>query len=914
MLFNEAEQTGQESAKRVWRFGGCEFDEFRRVLSVHGQEVDLEAKPLDVLHHLLLHAGEVVTKDELLEWVWPGTSVVDGSVATAVSKLRRALEDDTQAIVITVPRVGYRLAVPVNWQNMAAPPVRELGLKKGDPVAGREQWQLARRLDSSGSSEVWLAEHPKTHGTRVFKFVNDGVGLSGLKREATIARYMRHSLGERADLVCVLEWNFDFPPYYLETEYAGENLLEWAEHNGGLGNIPLQTRIAVLIDIAKSVAAAHDIGVLHKDLKPGNVLLQRKENTDWCVRVGDFGSASLTEPSRLAELGITNLGFTRTATADDKSLTGTLMYIAPEVLAGQSPTASGDVYALGIMLYQLITGDFRRPLSAGWEGDIADPLIREDIAGAACGDPALRMKTAAGLAQRLEALEERRTRRAELEFAAMRTAIAEQRIARSRAQRPWIVAAVLALTVGLTVSLFLYRQAALARDRANHQTEIAAAVNRFLANDLLGRSNPFQSGRADESLLDAVKQASPNIDRQFRRAPEVAARLHHAIGRALDNRTDYVDARPEYARAAALFEQQGGPLSQDAIMVQLQRVAAEARSYQNGSLSLAKSILAEQEKRIAKIPQPTWELLVWLANARGMIALIDNNVHQANVNFGEAFERSGKVTAFDATSRLLFKQRLAFTYIRLGDGAKAAQLFRELIDAFTRTDGPDSPNVLRVRLNLAQAFMVQQKYTEAIQETTRIYPMYVAKLGQEHELTMQVLSTRAACEGALGRYEDSIHDDLKIYELAGRTRGDASYFAIGTLSDAALAQCRGGHLKDGVVNARKAYVTALNGFGARAGLTGGAAHTLAECLIEQGNVDEAAKLLQNIDTKAVAQLTGSNDWPAALELSKAQIAFRRGDYDLARKHLVLATPLFSRADAEPYQRKKVQELASALNR
>ncbi len=148
-------------------------------------------------------------------------------------------------------------------------------------------------------------------------------------------------------------------------------------------------------------------------------------------------------------------------------------------------------------------------------------------------------------------------------------------------------------------------------------------MNRFLTNDLLGRTNPFQSGRSDETLTEAVKHATPKIDRQFQGAPEVAARLHQSIARALDNRTDYADARPEYARAVTLFEQTGGALSEDAIVAELQLAAAEARSYQKDSLARAKSILADQEARIAKIAKPSDEVGVWLTYARGMHDRID---------------------------------------------------------------------------------------------------------------------------------------------------------------------------------------------------------------------------------------------------------------------------------------------------
>ncbi len=265
------------SSGRLWRFADYEFDELGRVLRVKGHPVDLESKPLDILLQLLLHAGEVVTKEELLDSVWPDVIVVDGSLATAVSKLRKAMQDamqdDDHSVIVTVPRVGYRLAVPVYCKTVASAAVPDLGFKPGDVVPGREQWQLSRPMDISGSSEVWLAENPKTHEERVFKFAADGVRLKGLKREITISRFLRESLGDRPEFVRILEWNFETRPFFLESEYAGPNLAEWAEAQGGLSNIPIDTRLRILTDIAQAVAAAHGIGVLHKDLKPANILI-----------------------------------------------------------------------------------------------------------------------------------------------------------------------------------------------------------------------------------------------------------------------------------------------------------------------------------------------------------------------------------------------------------------------------------------------------------------------------------------------------------------------------------------------------------------------------------------------------------------------------------------------------------------
>src|SRR3546814_17212387 len=108
------------------------------------------------------------------------------------------------------------------------------------------------------------------------------------------------------------------------------------------------------------------------------------------------------QPERLAELGITGLGLTVTTPGGDSS--GTPLYLAPELIAGQPPTVRSDLYALGILLYQLLVGDLRRPMAPGWERDVADPLLIDDITRATDGDPARRLGSVAALVERLSTL------------------------------------------------------------------------------------------------------------------------------------------------------------------------------------------------------------------------------------------------------------------------------------------------------------------------------------------------------------------------------------------------------------------------------------------------------------------------------------------------------------------------------
>lgn len=897
----------QEAGGRIWRFASCEVDEMGRQLRVKGAAVEVESKPFDVLVQLLLRAGEVVTKEELLEAVWPGVLVVDGSLATAISKLRKAMEEDG-AVILTMPRVGYRLSVPVTVRTVAVSQT-QMGLKAGDAVQGREQWKLLHALDATGTKDVWLAEHAKTRELRVFKFAWDGVRLTALKREVTLWRYLRESLGERPEFVRLFEWNFEAAPFFVESEYGGVDLLKWAEERGGLDKVPLTDRLAMLSAVARAVAEAHGVGVLHKDLKPANVLVRRNADGRWQPQVADFGSAAMLEPGRLREFGITNMGF-GTAEGSGSPITGTLLYMAPEVLGGQSPTASADVFALGVMLYQVIVGDFRAPLTPGWEARVADPLLREDIALAANGDVALRLSSAAELATRLETLEFRRKRRDELEDVRSRALVAEQRLTEARVRRPWVLAAVAASVIGCAISTVLYVRAARDRNEAQRQTAIATAANDFLENDLLSRSDPFKTGNAEETVTQAILQASRGIDAKFAKEPLIAARLHHAIARALDNRTSYAAAAKEYERTEELYRVTGRKGTEDALVARLQHASMEARSYMKDSMPAAKKLLAEAAPTVVERPSPL--VNVWLHTARGTVALVDNEIETAKKEYQAAIDGARGVPSFDEHALLILEQRLAFCLIRLGDGVQAEARFRDLVAKFTALNGPESGDVLRLRLNLAQAYMIQGKHQQVVAETSDLYPRFARQLGEDHELTMQLLTTRAQSEGSLGEWKQAAADDLAIHDRAVRKQGPSSFYAVATLSDAALAQCRGGELAVGTKHASESYESSKAGFGERAALTQGTAYTLGFCLMEQGQLDRAREAITRIDPAAVAQLAADTDWGANLWLLEAQIAARKGDAATARTLLAKAKPGFAKPRAEQYQKDAVAALEKQL--
>src|SRR5260221_1010562 len=253
--------------------------------------------------------------------------------------------------------------------------------------------------------------HHETTGARVcFKFCLDAQRLGELKREVVIFRLIKEALGDRRDIGRVIDWQFEDAPYFIEMDYAPKgNLIQWAESRGGIAKVSLADRLRIVAQIAEALGAAHSVGILHKDIKPSNVLMVQDLEEAFSPRLTDFGIGILTDRSRLGAYNITMTGFPpSTIPMNESSRSGTQMYAPPESLAGKPHSVQGDVYALGVLLYQMAVADLEKPLAPGWERDVDDDLLRSGIAACVDGAPQSRLESAQELAQRLVLLEQRR--------------------------------------------------------------------------------------------------------------------------------------------------------------------------------------------------------------------------------------------------------------------------------------------------------------------------------------------------------------------------------------------------------------------------------------------------------------------------------------------------------------------------
>lgn len=422
----------------------------------------------------------------------------------------------------------------------------------GLDIPGRLGWVLERKLGDGGFGEVWLGVHSKLKERRVFKFCFDADRLRSFKREITLFRLLREALGERPDIARLFEVKLDEPPFYLESEYTeGGNLLEWSERQGGIAATPLDQRLELVAKVADAVAAAHSVGVLHKDIKPSNILIHESSTDGVLPRLADFGIGILSDRSQLRGHSITETGFTQLTLDNDSSRTGTRMYAPPESLLNKPFTTQGDVYALGVLLFQMVVGDLTRPLAPGWERDISDDLLRQDIAAMVEGDPARRLSSAAEVATRLRTLQDRRQ---ELS----RQAAADRAVIRRRRVRRALVGAtalLLLLAVGLTIAYQrertqrynaeydrqemlnsrnvaqeARRREATLRAQAEEEVKKTTEINSFL-QEILASSDPQRGRGRDLTVRQAVDEAAKSLHLKFTDHPDVAAALNLTIGK-----------------------------------------------------------------------------------------------------------------------------------------------------------------------------------------------------------------------------------------------------------------------------------------------------------------------------------------------------------------------------------------------
>lgn len=855
-----------------YRFGPVEFDETSGELSVNGLRVDIHPQGRALLSALLARRNEIVSRSELEAIVWKGGSASKLALATAINRLRNALGESHADLIETVPRQGYRLIGEGDRVVVGKTFESHLALAIGEAVPGREHFRLERILGQSSSGEVWLARSADENGERVFKFATDAQYLASLKRETTISRFLHDELGPRSDIAMVLDWNFQHPPFFMESEFGGENLLEWSRRDGQLAQMDMAGRLSLFLQIANAAAAAHGVSVLHKDLKPQNILVMATP-TGWQARLTDFGSARLLDPGRLDRLAITQLGMTGTQGIGSDVSQGTPMYIAPELFSGAATTARSDVFALGVILYQLLAGDMQRPLMPGWQREITDALLADDIAQATDGDPARRLASVASLAERLGSLEARRIRAHSEQLAEQAAQLERARVRRFKAQRPWMLVSLAVLGAGLAASLWFYQQARRDQQALRQQVSVVQTMNRFLSEDLIGQANPSISGRSGVTMLEASKKAALAIDGRFKgSAPEVRMALHEAMQKTFSGLTEH---------QAAIEEGRLALRSSGATHADSEQLAQIRVNLASDLIEVSQTSEAQAELDIVER---------WLASRRGQYPLVEAGYWVARATIATtAFDEEQGVVQNRRALQILatmkepphgIEEHAMLMYADANrmakDYAEAEKYFRKLIALQETRYGAQGARTCFTRLGLASTFSYLNRVDEAIAMSSASAHCLKAALGMENTRTAMAYDILGSAYYKAQRYQESAEAYMAASPVYGRLKGEQSFHSIGARSSAALAYVGMGSYG----TAEQLFIDTLRdvrvGNAEDSAAVQWARYQLASCRLQQRRTDGVAALLQGLQAETLSHSQVLPDWEGRLAYQRGRLALYTG--------------------------------------
>ena len=629
------------------------------------------------------------------------------------------------------------------------------------------RFRIIEKLGEGGMGLVYRAEQDNPRREVALKMVRPGTaGRDALRRfelEAALLARLKHPGIAQIYEAGMHDDGSGMRPYFAMELVDGPPLMHFIRTS----SCDLTTKLELMAAICDAVQYAHQKGIIHRDLKPSNILLvpgvespprdtpptavvvrrplSSEFNGGIAPKILDFGVARATDSDLQTTTLHTEVG----------QIIGTLPYMSPEQIAGDGRDLDTrtDVYALGVILYEILTG--RVPIDVDRKSIAAAARLICDHEPSSPGtvNRALRGDLDAIVLKALEKDPERRYQSAADLGADLRRHVRNEPIAarrtttiyqlrkfarRNRGLVAGVACALVILLVGVLVSTSLAVSRTRALAASERHREIAEAVNDFLNKDLLGQANPYQGAAHDAKLRDILDSAAETIDSKFSDKPLVHASIRATLGRAYYQLGVYDAVEKHLPPAIDIYTRELGlndPISYDLrhtrIVANLQAFhLQEAEQQVEESLALANQYLAANH-----------EMTGQLYGDLGILRKRQGRFAESEQAYRRSLEIFHSLEQPPQRKIAITTENLGLVIFDQNRDTEAEELLRRAVEQLEQLTGPDSADLAYGLTNLGQVYKQSRPRPEGLRLAKecheRAYEIRKRRLGENHRETLR---------------------------------------------------------------------------------------------------------------------------------------------------------------------------------